>query len=278
MRASQGGERDALIEALGHVRAEAGSKRLVAFAASAAGLADRAKVAEALASHPEARAALEKLAADVDGSVRANAVWSIGSFGDARDVALLTRALSDKDVAVAGNAAAALGRIAEKKRVNVSSALCKALGDSRSYVRANALAGLRLAKLRCPSGEARAILARDPSPIARAAAAKLISAVPSTADAAKDRAAIAACSAEDPDGSVAGACAQREPPRLKGTEFVMVYVVPIGESDPAPRAPFALVRPDGIMRLGVTDRRGVVFEHDAPRGVVTLSVPAPLAR
>jgi hypothetical protein len=66
--------------------------------------------------------------------------------------------------------------------------------------------------------------------------------------------------------------------RPKGTDSVMVYVVPIGESDPSPLAPFALVRADGTMRLGVTDRRGVVFEHDAPRGEVTLAVPAPLAR
>ena len=45
-----------------------------------------------------------------------------------------------------------------------------------------------------------------------------------------------------------------------------------------PRAPFALVLPDGLMRLGVTDRRGALFEQAAPRGEVMLEVPAPLAR
>ncbi len=47
---------------------------------------------------------------------------------------------------------------------------------------------------------------------------------------------------------------------------------------PAPRAPFALVRPDGSMRLGVADRRGELFEFAVPPGTVRLAVPAPLAR
>jgi hypothetical protein len=52
----------------------------------------------------------------------------------------------------------------------------------------------------------------------------------------------------------------------------------MGSAEPAPRAPFALLRADGLMRLGLTDRRGEVFELDAPRGYVSLAVPAPLAR
>jgi len=56
-----------------------------------------------------------------------------------------------------------------------------------------------------------------------------------------------------------------------------VYVVPSGESSPAERVPFALVRGDGLVRFGLSDRRGEVFEHDAPRGFVALDVPAPLA-
>ena len=59
---------------------------------------------------------------------------------------------------------------------------------------------------------------------------------------------------------------------------MLVYVVPIGESAPVPRAPFALVRADGVMRLGLADRRGQLFEHDAPAGEVSLAVPAPLVR
>jgi HEAT repeat protein len=277
LRASQGGERDALIEAIGRISGEGGSKRLADLAASSADIADRAKVAEALASHPESHAVLVKLAADVDGSVRANAVWSLGSFGGARELPVLERALGDRDVAVAGNAAAALGRVGQRTRLAVAPALCKALGDSRGYVRANALAGLRIAKARCAANQERALLGRDPAPVARRAAARLLAAIPS-GNGAQDRAALASCAAEDTDGSVAAACAARRDKVLSGTEPVLVYVVPIGESDPSPRAPFALVRADGTLRLGVSDRRGVVFEHDAPRGEVSLAVPAPLAR
>lgn len=277
LRASLGGERDALIEAMGRISGAAGSKRLVALASQSADIADRAKVAEALASHPEAKAALEKLAEDVDGSVRANAIWSLGALGGSGDVALLTRALADRDVAVAGNAAAALGRVGRRTKARVSPALCQALADSRSYVRANALAGLGIAGARCPGGEERAIVLRDPGAIARRAAARLLAGVASGSPE-LDRAALAACSAEDPDGSVAAACARRPESPRSGSEPVLVYVVPVGESAPQPRAPFALVRADGSLRLGVSDRRGVVFEHDAPRGELSLAVPAPLAR
>jgi cellulose synthase operon protein C len=277
MRASHAGERDALIEALGRVAGEGGSKRLLSLATSSAEIADRAKIAEALGSHPEAREGLAKLALDVDGSVRANAIWSLGSIGGAGQIPVLERALADRDVAVAGNAAAALGRVGKRSGGKVVPALCKAAADSRSYVRANALAGLALANARCAGGEERAILARDPAPIARRAAARLIARVTSKA-AQLDRAALAACAAEDPDGSVASSCAERSRSGAPGTEAVVVYVVPIGEGSPAPRTPFALRRPDGVLRLGVSDRRGVVFEHDAPRGELSLDVPAPLAR
>jgi hypothetical protein len=44
------------------------------------------------------------------------------------------------------------------------------------------------------------------------------------------------------------------------------------------RAPFALVLADGLMRLGVADRRGELFEREAPTGELTLTIPAPLVR
>jgi hypothetical protein len=43
-------------------------------------------------------------------------------------------------------------------------------------------------------------------------------------------------------------------------------------------APFALVRADRLLRLGLADRRRGLFEADAPRGTIRLAVPAPLAR
>jgi len=277
MRSSRGGERDAMIEALGRIVGARGSKRLVALAKKATAVADRAKLAEALASHPEAANTLRQMAGDVDGSVRANAVWALGAVGTAADVGALTHALADRDVAVAGDAAAALGRVAARTHKPLP-ALCKALDDTRSYVRANALAGLRIAGQRCQDGSrARQLLLDDPSPVARSAAAGLIGSVKSSKPA-LDQRALARCGQDDKDGGVAATCS--DPPSLPpaGSEPVSVYVVPMGSSEPAPRAPVALVRADGLMRLGLTDRRGEVFELDAPRGYVSLAVPAPLAR
>ncbi|WP_233561360.1 hypothetical protein, partial [Sorangium cellulosum] len=75
----------------------------------------------------------------------------------------------------------------------------------------------------------------------------------------------------------------RAPPT--GAEDVVVFVVPFdagrdgaARDAPAPRAPFALVRADGLMRLGVADRRGELFERGAPRGPIRLAVPAPLVK
>jgi hypothetical protein len=84
------------------------------------------------------------------------------------------------------------------------------------------------------------------------------------------------CAVEDRHATVAEQCAA--PPRqVKGTDDVLIYVVPDGRAEPVARAPFALVLADGAMRLGVADRRGVVFEAAAPEGALELAVPAALA-
>ena len=44
---------------------------------------------------------------------------------------------------------------------------------------------------------------------------------------------------------------------------------------PIETQPFALLRADGLVRLGVSDRRGQVFEVAAPRGALSLLEPAP---
>ena len=93
-----------------------------------------------------------------------------------------------------------------------------------------------------------------------------------------DRRALARCVSDDPSSIVAVVCESPILPRSTGVDPVTVFVVPAGESAPVPRAPFALVLADGGMRLGVTDRRGALFEPAAPRGSVQLTVPAPLSR
>jgi HEAT repeat protein len=276
--ARRDGERDGLIEALGRAPAKLALDRLARLAAQTPHVADRAKIAEALAAHPEGVSQLRKLATDVDGAVRANAIWALGSAGSKAEVNLVRAALADHDVAVAGNAAATLGRLGVRTKAAVADALCAALSDRRSYVRANALAALRLAGERCGAEKTREILRRDRAEVVREAAARLIAGLPEAKARERDRSALEACVAEDPSGRVAAACSEPPPRAASGGEPVMVFVVPMGEAVPVPRAPFALVRADGLVRLGITDRRGAVFEHDAPRGYVSLTVPAPLAR
>jgi hypothetical protein len=278
--ASRGAERDALIEALGQAPGALGSAPLRALARRTAQVADRAKIAETLAAHPEALPELERLAADADGSVRANATWALGDVGTLAQLPLLAALRRDRDVAVAANALAALGRIVRQNPGAPVTEICAALGDGRSYVRANALAALRVAGQRCAGPDETRLLADDPSELVRRAAAALLRGVPS-----KDpervqleRAALERCAAEDRNGAVASACGRRPDPMPQATTPVLVYVVPLGESGPTPLAPYSLRRADGLLRLGVTDRRGAVFEHAAPRGLVSLELAAPLAR
>ncbi|HZO16139.1 MAG TPA: hypothetical protein VFB62_22850, partial [Polyangiaceae bacterium] len=155
-------------------------------------------------------------------------------------------------------------------------ALCGALGDYRAYVRANALAGVRAASIACDEGAARRLLRRDRAWRVRHAAAALLRArVATTKDNKLDVRALARCAAEDRDAAVAARCSE-DPRAASGHHDVLVYVVPDGETVPIARAPFALVLADGSMRLGVSDRRGALFEQKAPAGQLELAVPAAL--
>jgi HEAT repeat protein len=272
--------RDALIEGLGRMHVpEAGT----ALAALAEGpIDDRRKVAEALAGHPEAAASLVKLAADPDPGVRAAAVWSLGTAGTAAHASVVEPLIKDPDAAVAGNAAAALGRLAAREKApdRAAAALCPALSQERPYVRANAVTALSLAGAHCDPGTVRDLLARDPSEAVRLAAADALGralARDGDKDKDADRRALARCAGEERDGTVATRCASPLP-APEGSDDVAVYVVPDGRSAPLSRAPFALVRADGLLRLGLADRRGEIFEADAPRGTIRLAVPAALAR
>jgi HEAT repeat protein len=236
--------------------------------------------------------ALRRLAGDPDPGVRANAVWSLGTIGKIDAIGLLGGLLRDPDVAVAGNAAAALGRIAARERAPaaVAGMLCKALADPRSYLRANALAGLSIASGACESATVRNLLSRDPSEAVRLAAADALArsfARAGAAASAADRRAVGRCAGEDKNATVASRCAEAvrlgTPAASTATgpsplEDVAVFVVPDGRGAPVARAPFALVRTDGLLRLGTADRRGEIFEFRLPRGTIRLAVPAPLAR
>jgi HEAT repeat protein len=269
---SEGKERSLLVEALGAVPGALGGTALTRL--SARGGAIRAKVVEALAQHPEAWSRTRSFVGDPDASVRANAVWALGSLRHAEDAKLLAGLIADRDPAVAGNAVAAFARVS-RGAANAPGVLCGLLTDSRPYVRTNALAGLFTLGKRCARGPERTILVGDRFDLARATAARLVSGVAST-EPALDRAALTRCVDEDTSADVAAACKVAVPTDPKSVP-VSVYVVPAGESSPVPLAPFALVRADGFVRLGISDERGSVYEHDCPRGVVRLAIPAALA-
>ena len=272
--ASSGPECELLVEAFGAATGMRGSEPLVQLVHSA-DVATRAKIAEALSVHPEAIATLRVLAHDSEPSVRANAAWSLGAAGTPNDAKALALMLNERESTVAGNAAAALGRLGARG-APVREVLCRAAEDERPYVRANAFSGLAVARARCASGAERDALAGDPAEIVRVAAARLLSAV-SSPDMAADRGSLERCVADEQSAVVSAVCKAPAQTVFTRTARVSVYVVPVGATEPQPRSPFALVRADGLVRLGVSDRRGVVSENDAPSGALRLEVPAPLA-
>lgn len=272
-RSSDGARRDALIETLAHAGGRAGSAPLERLLDAGTEPASRAKIAEGLGLHAEARARLLSLIADPHPSVRANAVWSLGLLGVVEDAAAIERLISDRDLAVASNAVSALGLLSTRG-AQPKGPLCSGLGDSRAAVRAAAASALSLARARC-DGDVRG-LSSDPSDVVRAQIAHLLWNAPS-GDAKAERSALERCAGEDPMGEVASACAGLPPAIAPGVaSSVTVYVVPAGMAAPVPLAPFALVRADGLTRLGVTDRRGAVFEPAAPAGSLKLAVPPAL--
>jgi HEAT repeat protein len=266
LAASRGAQRDAVIEALG----EAGPRALPSLASLARGLdaGDRAKVAEVLSGRADGLPLARALARDRDTATRAAAVWALGQVGVAADVSLLRAAVGDREASVAANATAALGRLAARLRLTSGPLLCPLLGHSGAAVRANALGALGLSAGVCEPGAVEGLLARDRSASVRAAAARLLSA--SSTKPARD--ALARCADEEETARVAAACAADGPSTPRRVEPVLVFVVPSGESLPAPGAAFALELADGVRRIGKADRRGAVYERRAPAGALALGL------
>jgi HEAT repeat protein len=287
--AAGGGVRDALIEALGRTPGKEAGAILAELASRRPDAADRRKLAEGFGGHPEQEAWLTKWFSDPNAGVRAEAVWAAGSVPAARSSAMLPRVaplVSDADLDVAANATAAVALLASASSDDASSrdrgltVLCKALGDFRSYVRANALAGLGIVGARCEKGASeRRLLASDSSEVVRFAAARLLSRsarAGSQTFTKEDARALSRCVADDKSGMVANACrGSFEPP--SSSESALVFVVPDGRSAPLPQASYSLLRADGLIRSGNADRRGAVFERAAPQGELRLLVPGPLA-
>jgi hypothetical protein len=178
------------------------------------------------------------------------------------------------DVDVATNAAGAIARIAERRAIQASAipaVACPMLDDARATVRANALAALAAARIRCGDGHTeRKLLADDSADLVRGGAARALGVAP-TAD---DKVVLDRCAATDRSAEVGHLCrpkapdAGASPPR---TQAVTVYVIGEGPStSPKAHAPYLLQYEDGILRAGSADRRGAVFDPAAPAGEIAL--------
>jgi HEAT repeat protein len=264
---AQGGERDALIELLGRMPMPEATASLAQFALGSPVPAERAKFAEALAAQPAERTRLARLLGDASATVRANAAWSLGEIANPSDGALLTVALRDSDVSVAGNALSALARIALRSHTQIATTACPFSSDPRRLMRALSMRALRLTGERCEHGEERTVLARDRWEFARMSAAALLRDVPRGA---ADEEVLTRARDRDPSGAVAAECSAPSARKASGAEPTVIVVIPAGDDLPRPEQPFALLRADGLVRLGVSDRRGQVFEVAAPLGSLSL--------
>jgi HEAT repeat protein len=264
-----GPDRDAVAEALGRAKG-LGPVDALAKLASGADVGDARTAAILLGAHqddPRARTMAVRLLTHPDAGVRAQAAWSLGTLGAGADVGALVPLLARGDEE-AIDAAAAIGRIAGREKVQaLAASLCPALTDVRPLVRASALAGLSLGRARCGDGATeRRALREDPVDAVRAAAALAIGRDP-LGDA--DARALTRCAMEDRSGSVAARC--RTPaPAPTDTHAVTIYVLPDLATAPQPGAPYVLVLADGSLRAGSADRRGAVFDPNAPEGEVQL--------
>ncbi|HWZ90624.1 MAG TPA: HEAT repeat domain-containing protein, partial [Polyangiaceae bacterium] len=267
LESAQGAERDSLLELLGRVPTPAAVSALARVVERSRLAADRAKFAEALAAHPAERARLIPLLADASAPVRANAAWSLGEVGVATDAAPLERALGDADSNVAGNALEALARIAARNKSHVAAQACPRIAEPRPLLRALALRALRVTGERCEHAEELNALSRDRSDFVRQSAAALLRDVPRGR---RDSEALARARDRDPSGAVATECEAPSPAPPDSVDPTVIVVIPAGADVPEPAQPFALLRADGLVRLGVSDRRGQLFEVAAPHGQLSL--------
>jgi cellulose synthase operon protein C len=264
---SSGPLRDALLEALG--ASPLGGELLVQIGKSA-GAKSRAKIAELLSSHPKQRTFVLELLKD-GGVTRQHAAWTIGVVGTSADLERVGELILDRDPRVAANAAVSYGRLAHGTAGADTKPLCLTLSHRQPALRAGGLMGLRLAGLRCGENE-QDLLARDPSPAVRLAAAELLS---------RDRAEpeIAAllerCLDEERDGRVAAACAPpaTNKPPAERAPLLTAFVFPPTGTEPQPGLPYAIRFADGTVRHGEADRRGALSDPKPLRGAVSLEVP-----
>lgn len=275
-----GPERDAVLEAAGRARLPSVVRALDALSKSP-DADDRRIVAAVLGLHRGSQPALAIVRAmtrDMDESVRAQAVFTLGTIGEASDLSLLATLAKSGDVGVATNAAGGVARYASSAGPSAQRAIvavaCPLLEDGRGPVRANALVALAFVRGRCGTGlRERNLASSDPSELVRASAARALVAAPAP----DDRVLLARCAASDQSSIVARLCASevsRAPVEAPSVHAMTVFVFGEVGDDAKPHTPFMLEYEGGILRMGTTDRRGATFEAAAPEGLVTLRAAA----
>lgn len=262
-RLSGFGERDAFLLAL----VRAGGK----FDGAAAGEDERRVLAVVGDPRP--------FASDAAASVRSEAMWHLGTMPEGKSAeaeALLERGLRDADGNVVANAAAALGRRAKVHTApdHAAGLLCALSSDPRPLVRVNSLLSQLMLGIPCKGdaeGAARDALVSDPEELVRRTAAQVLSARAQSGSP-EDLAALRTCSRRERVSTIAKLCRSGQPASTqapRSTDSLTIFVTN-DEGAVKPRTPYALRHADGLIRVGVSDRRGVVFEPTALPGEVSL--------
>lgn len=202
----------------------------------------------------------------------AAALGSLASSGasDGSSAALIAVLQSDRSVAVVAEAAWALGKIPPDRAGPAVAALRRTLGQREGMggeraVRVNALAAL--ARLgRAEPGDA--VWLSEGEPLSRANAALLLTAQPQKTPGLLSR----LRNVEKTDGDHRARRAATLALRGQGpaaaalrTQFLGLFQLDV-DQQPLSESPFRLTQPDGLSRIGITDRRGIAREEQVPPG------------
>ena len=270
-----GAERDAVLEALSRAHLPSVVKML-ADASAKTDADDRRMIAAALGGHRGSAPAIalaRTLTNDADGTVRAQAAFSLGAIGDASVLPSLATLAKSGDSDVATDAAGGVARnafyLGKAGKASILAVACPMLADGRATVRTNALVALAFVGARCSEGRTeRKLLAEDASDLVRAAAARVVAKAPS----AEDRVVLDHCVSTDRSAEVARFCRPERAATTPSSPPRAVTIFIVGESGAVakPHASYLLEYEGGILRAGLSDRRGATFEPAAPPGDVTL--------
>lgn len=224
---------------------------------------------------PAVAGRVSRLLSHADPLRRLRAVATLGSLlsvaaSEGSSSALISVLQSDRSMAVVAEAAWALGKLPRSVSGPAVAALRRVLGQREGMggeraVRVNALAALaRLGQ--AEPGDAQALI--EGEPLARANAALLLSTLPLKTPGILAR--LRNLEKTDADHRVRRAASQA----LRGqgpaaaaarTQFLGLYQLDI-DQQPLSESPFRLTLPDGLSRIGITDRRGITREEQVPVG------------